>query len=132
LAYVHVSTGGFTETGGIAALTAGENTDNMTYSLLGARAATVMFIDGVHITPHASAAWQHAFDDVTTDMALAFSGSGASFVVAGVPIARDSAFLDAGLDFKIAPDATLGISYQGQLASDVQDHGISGRLDWRF
>ena len=61
-----------------------------------------------------------------------FAGSGASFVIAGVPIARDSAFIEAGLDFKIAPDATLGVSYNGQLASDAQDHGISGRLDWRF
>jgi outer membrane autotransporter protein len=74
LAYVHVSTGGFTENGGIATLSAGENTDNMTYSLLGARAASVMFIDGMPVTPHASAAWQHAFNDVTTDMALAFAG----------------------------------------------------------
>jgi outer membrane autotransporter protein len=132
LAYVHVSTGGFTESGGIAALTAPENDENVTYSTLGARAATTMFIDGMHVTQHASAAWQHAFGDVTTDMALAFAGNGAGFIIAGVPIARDSAFLEAGLDFRIAPDTTLGISYQGQIASDVQDHGLSGRLDWRF
>lgn len=132
LAYVHVSTGGFTESGGIAALTARENDENVTYSMLGARAATTMFIDGMHVTPHASAAWQHAFGDVTTDMALAFAGNGAGFTVSGVPIARDSAFLEAGLDFRIAPDTTLGVSYQGQVASDVQDHGLSGRLDWRF
>jgi outer membrane autotransporter protein len=129
---VHVSTGGFTESGGIAALTASEIDDNVTYSMLGLRAATTMFIDGMHVTPHASAAWQHAFGDVTTDMALAFAGSGAGFVISGVPIARNSAFLEAGLDFKIAPDATLGISYQGQIADGVQDHGLSGRLDWRF
>ncbi len=49
-----------------------------------------------------------------------------------MPIARDSAFLEAGLDVKLAPDATLGVSYQGQVSSDVQDHGVSGRLDWRF
>jgi outer membrane autotransporter protein len=91
-----------------------------------------MFIDGMQVTPHASAAWQHAFNDVSTDMALAFSGTNAGFIISGVPIARDSAFLEAGLDFKIAPDATLGVSYNAQLASDVQDHGVSGRLDWRF
>jgi uncharacterized protein YcgI (DUF1989 family) len=37
------------------------------------------------------AAWQHAFNDVTTDMALAFAGTNAGFIVCGVPIARDSA-----------------------------------------
>lgn len=130
--YVHVSTGGFTENGGIAALAASGNDQNVTFSTLGTRTATVMFIDGMHVTPHASAAWQHAFGDVTADMALAFAGNGAGFAIAGVPIARNSALIEAGLDFKIAPDATLGVSYNGQLASDVQDHGISGRLDWRF
>ena len=34
--------------------------------------------------------------------------------------------------FRIAPDTTLGVSYKGQVSSDVQDHGLSGRLDWRF
>jgi uncharacterized protein with beta-barrel porin domain len=43
-----------------------------------------------------------------------------------------SAFLDAGIDVRIAPGAALGLSYQGQIASDVQDHGLSARLDWRF
>jgi outer membrane autotransporter protein len=65
-------------------------------------------------------------------MALAFAANGAGFTVSGVPLARDSALLQAGLDFRIASDATLGLSYTGQLAGDVQDHGITGRLDWRF
>jgi outer membrane autotransporter protein len=132
LAYVHFGTDGFTESGGIAALTAGDSSDDMTYSMLGLRAAGTMTMAGTDVTPHVSAAWQHAFGDVTTDMALAFNTGGAGFIISGVPIARDSALLEAGLNFEVAEDATLGVSYQGQLSSDVRDHGVNGRLDWRF
>jgi hypothetical protein len=36
------------------------------------------------------------------------------------------------LDFALGPDAVFGISYAGQLASDLQDNGVQGRLDVRF
>ena len=35
------------------------------------------------VTPHLSAAWQHAFDDVTPDAALAFADTGIGFTVYG-------------------------------------------------
>jgi outer membrane autotransporter protein len=70
--------------------------------------------------------------DVTPDMALAFSSNGIGFGVSGVPIARDSALVEAGIDMALAPDATLGVSYQGQLAGDIEDHGIRGNFNWRF
>jgi outer membrane autotransporter protein len=132
LAYVHVDTGGFTESGGVAALTSAGGDIDTGYSTLGVRAATELLIDGMVAIPHVAAAWQHAFNDVTADAALAFSGTAANFVVSGVPIARDAALIEAGVRVEVARDAMLGVSYQGQLASDVQDHGISGRLDWRF
>jgi hypothetical protein len=33
---------------------------------------------------------------------------------------------------KVDGNTTLGLSYQGQIAGDVEDHGLSGRLYWRF
>lgn len=132
IAYVHVSTGGFTESGGLAALTAAESDEDVGYSTLGLRAAATMRVDGVEVTPRASVAWQHAFGDVNPDMALAFNANGIGLGISGVPIARDSALIDAGVDVAIAPDATIGVSYLGQLAGDVEDHGIKGRFDWRF
>jgi outer membrane autotransporter protein len=132
IAYVHVNTGGFTESGGLAALTAAGSDEDVGYSTLGLRAAATMRIDGVQVTPRASIAWQHALGDVNPDLALAFNANGIGFGISGVPIARDSALVDAGVDLAIAPDATIGVSYLGQLASDVEDHGIKGRFDWRF
>jgi outer membrane autotransporter protein len=84
------------------------------------------------IVPHASAAWQHAFDDMTPEAALAFASTGIGFTVRGVPLAEDSALVDAGVDFTLRPDITLGISYSGQLASDLTDNAVKGRFNWLF
>jgi hypothetical protein len=58
--------------------------------------------------PRASAAWQHAFNGVTPAATLAFQNSGATFIVAGVPIARDSLLTEAGVDLHINRNATVG------------------------
>ena len=132
LAWVRVDADGFTEQGGLAALTSGSNSIDTGYSTLGLRAASELLIGDMVVIPHASVAWQHAFDDVVADAALAFITGGVDFTVAGVPIARDAALIEAGLMFNVDRDTTLGLSYQGQIAGNVEDHGLSGRLDWRF
>ncbi|RUU88386.1 autotransporter domain-containing protein [Mesorhizobium sp. M7A.F.Ca.MR.176.00.0.0] len=75
--------------------------------------------------------WRHAFGDVRPDTALAFAG-GSSFAIKGVPIAKNAALLEAGLDVNITENATFGIAYQGQIASDAQTHGFSAKLGVRF
>ena len=84
------------------------------------------------MTPHASVAWQHAFGDMSPGAALAFNSNGIGFGITGVPIAQDTALIEAGLDVQVAPQAVVSVSYQGQLAGDVQDNGIRGNVDWRF
>lgn len=56
----------------------------------------------------------------------------APFVIAGVPIARDSALGEAGLDLAIGRNATIGVSYVGQLARNVHDHAAKGKFTWKF
>ena len=51
---------------------------------------------------------------------------------AGVPIARGSLLAEAGLDLAIGRNATLGVSYVGQIASNVSDHAAKGRFSWKF
>jgi len=58
----------------------------------------------MQVTPHLSAAWQHAFDDVTPDAGLTFAATGIGFTV------------------------TAGVSYSGQFG----DHAIKGRFTWLF
>ena len=54
------------------------------------------------------------------------------FAIAGVPIARDSLLAEAGLDLAIGRNATLGVSYVGQIARNVQDHAAKGKFSWKF
>jgi hypothetical protein len=58
----------------------------------------------MQVVPHLSAAWQHAFDDVTPGAALAFASTGIGFGIEGVPLAEDSALIDAGFDVALGPN----------------------------
>lgn len=135
LAYVHLSTNSFTEAGGAAALVGMRNSEDIGYSTLGARAATSFVLpNGMTATPRASAAWQHVYGTVAPSAALAFAAAPGTigFEVTGVPLARDAALLDAGLDVQVTRQATLGVSYLSQLADHLQDNAVKGNFRWRF
>ncbi len=132
LAYVSVDTDSFKEHGGSLASLRGNTDQDVGYSTLGLRAASTIHWGEMLLTPHLSAAWQHAFDEVTPGAALAFATTGIGFNVYGVPLAEDSALIDAGLDFALGPNTTAGVSYSGQFGDGVQDNGVKGRLTWLF
>ncbi len=88
LAGVRIDTGSFKEHGKLAALRSGGFDEEVSCSTLGLRTAATMQLDGAVITPHVSVAWQHAFDDVTPEAALAFASTGIGFDVTGVPLAQ--------------------------------------------
>lgn len=133
LAWVHLDTASFTEAGGDSALTGTGTRDDVGYSTLGARAATNYLLpNGMALIPRASLAWQHAFGSVTPTSSLAFASTGIAFGVTGLPLARDAALVEAGFDLRIHPQATVGVSYSGQLADGAQDHSVKGNFVWRF
>jgi fibronectin-binding autotransporter adhesin len=133
LAWVHLDTRSFTETGGVSALAGTGNKDDVGYSTLGARAATYYPLqNGMALIPRASVSWQHAFGAVTPTAALAFQSTGAAFGIAGVPLARDAALVEAGGDLQLTAHAKVGISYAGQLAHGAHDHSVKGNFTWRF
>jgi outer membrane autotransporter protein len=133
LAVVHVHTGSFAETGGLAALAGARVDKTVGYSSLGARAATNYVLrNGAVLVPHASVAWQHALSDITPSETLAFQNPGVPFLIAGVPLARDSALIDAGADWRVTRAIRTGVAYSGQLSSRVHDHGVKGNFTWDF
>lgn len=71
--------------------------------------------------------WRH----VRPQTALVFAG-GSSFGIEGVPIARNAALLEAGVNVDVTENATLGIAYQGQIASNAREHGFSAKFGVRF
>ncbi len=133
LAYVHVHDAAFLESGGLAALSGSASDLGIGYSSLGLRAGTMwMLANGTVLVPHAAATWQHAFGDVTPTAALAFQSTGAAFSVSGVPIANDTAVIEAGLDWRITAQIKLGIGYQGELAKTAQTQMAKGNFTWNF
>jgi len=133
LAYVSVNSDNFHERGGSLSSLNGRSTDETVgYTTVGLRAAQTMTWSAMQVTPHISAAWQHAFDDVTPDAALAFASTGIGFTVYGVPLAQDAALIDTGLDLALGPRTTAGVSYSGQFGDRVADNAVKGRLTWLF
>lgn len=130
-AYVRLNTDGFTEQGGAAALHAiGQSTD-ATFSTLGLRASTGFALGGIATALRGSLGWRHAYGDVTPVSVQAFAG-GDAFSVAGVPIAKDAAVINGGIDMAVSRNAVLGISYDGRLAGSAQEHAFKANFNVRF
>lgn len=131
LAHVHVDTTDVSEKGGAAALNVGDDANDTTFTTLGLRAATDFDIGSARTTARGMIGWRHAYGDVLPTVTQALSG-GDPFTVTGAPIAKDSIAVEAGLELAISPAAVVGFSYQGQIASTGQDHGVRADLNVRF
>ncbi len=131
LAYVNLTTGAFGETGGAAALTARGDASGVTFTTLGLRAASSFMLGSVGATARGSLGWRHAFGDTVPGASLAFAGGG-PFSVAGAPIAKNAAVVEAGIDVALTPAATLGFSYGGQFGSGAIDQTVKGTFGVRF
>lgn len=122
---------GFTETGGAAALSATSQTMDTTLSTLGLRFDAALPVRFAEARGRIGVAWEHAFGDTTPLSSHGFAGAG-GFVVAGTPLARDRALLEAGLDVTLTPRARLDLSYQGRLDGASRSQGVNGALRIRF
>ncbi|TPK89448.1 autotransporter domain-containing protein [Mesorhizobium sp. B2-4-17] len=131
LAYVSLHTDGFTETDGASALTSAGTSTNATFTTLGLRGSTGFMLGGVDATARGMLGWRHAFGDVAPTSSFAFAG-GDAFTIAGVPVARDAAVVEAGLDLDMSANATLGLSYTGQFGGGTVDQGAKINLGLRF
>jgi outer membrane autotransporter protein len=132
LAYVNLDTDGFTEKGNAAALTSGSANTDAALTTLGLRASTRLALGEMAATLKGMAGWRHAFGDVTPNAAMRFASGGDTFTIGGVPIARDAAVIEAGLDVALSPVATLGVSYGGQFGSGVTDQSVRANFNMTF
>lgn len=108
LAYVNLHTGAFSETGGGAMLRGASQTNEATFTTVGVGASHAFNVVGVDVAARGAIGWQHVFGDTVPTSVHAFSG-GDAFSISGVPIGKDAARLEAGLDFALTRDATLGL-----------------------
>lgn len=130
LAYVSLHTDSFTEQGATAALASRSNTTETTFTTLGLRASAPLSL-GTDAKVRGMLGWQHAFGDTSPLSTMAF-GTGSAFSVAGTPIAEDAAIIEAGIDFALTGNASLGITYTGQFGSGTTQNAVDAKLDVRF
>ncbi|MGR4869815.1 autotransporter outer membrane beta-barrel domain-containing protein [Variovorax sp. LARHSF232] len=129
LAYAHLSTDSINEQGGPAALTGGGDSFDSTFSTLGAR-ATAQIDERTRLT--GMVGWRHAFGETTPQSTVAFAGTATTFVIGGVPLARNVAVLEAGVEAQLAKNLRIGAWYAGQFGSGLRDNGIKATLSYRF
>jgi fibronectin-binding autotransporter adhesin len=126
LAYVNLHTNRFTETGSAAALAGRSANADVTFSTLGLR--IIKDIDPAGTTNlYTSMGWRRAFGDRTPSTTMSFASGGDAFSITGVPIARDAAVLEAGVETVIAKGLTLGAAYSGQLSRPLK-----AVIGWKF
>jgi outer membrane autotransporter protein len=133
LALVHHHTNGFTETGANSALTTDGIDKTLGFSTIGMRFATrYNLANGQVLIPRFSAAWQHAFGNLTPTATLTFQSTGTGMTIAGTPLARDMLLTETGFDVRIAPNRMLGLFYSATVAQDSVEHALRGKYEWRF
>ncbi|MBN8941336.1 MAG: autotransporter domain-containing protein [Rhizobiales bacterium] len=132
LAYVHLHTNRFAERGGTAALTSPGTATDATFTTLGLRVSTTFEVNGASLTAKGTLGWRHAFGDVRPLSAMRFAGGGAAFTIGGVPITRDAAVVEAGLDYAVTPNAALGVSYNAQYGFGLSDQSVRANFNIRF
>ncbi|MDQ0316300.1 autotransporter-associated beta strand repeat-containing protein [Amorphus orientalis] len=133
LAYVNLNTDGFTETGGVAALTSQGDATDITYSTLGLRGSASAAIGaGMNATVQGMVGWRHMYSASTPTSAFAFAAGGTPFTVAGVPFAKDTLLLDAGLNVSVRNSLSLGAAYSGEFGDGSADQSVGGTLAWTF
>jgi len=130
-AYVNLHTESFTEKGGAAALESKSSSSDSVVTTLGLRPEVRFGLGDMVTVATGMIGWQHAFGDVTPETQLAFDG-GDAFGIRGVPMARDTVLVEAGLALKLTDSVSFGASYQGQFGDGVSDNGFNARLGVEF
>jgi outer membrane autotransporter protein len=65
-----------------------------------------------------------------TEMRYLAGGDG--FAIAGLPVTRDAAIVEAGFDVALSRQARIGISYNGQIGSGLADHAAKASVGFSF
>lgn len=131
LAWVNLHTDGFREIGSAAALIGEAQATDTTFTTLGLRATGALALGGLSVTASGTLGWRHAFGALTPLATLAFAG-GTPFTIAGVPIARDAAVVEAGLDMQVMRNTQLGLFYGGQFGGGASDQSVRANINVAF
>ncbi|QBL95360.1 hypothetical protein KSAC_31810 (plasmid) [Komagataeibacter saccharivorans] len=133
VAYVNMMTNAFHEHGGPDALDGRKTDTGVTFSTFGFRASQTMRSGNTFITPHIMVGYRHGFGLTipTTHEIFAAAGAG-DMDIAGVPLAADSAVVNAGFSIKASDRLDMGLSYVGQYGVQAIDNGVRFRITYKY
>ncbi|PTU74695.1 autotransporter domain-containing protein [Pseudomonas mangrovi] len=129
LSWSQVASDSFTEKGGNAALHGDSQNEDMTATTLGLRSQVLL--NNGQFQLDAGLGWQHNYSDVNPQASLNFLGSSA-FTVEGASISRDTALVDLGASYRIAPGVTIRAGYTGQFGDNLSSNGGNLTLNWEI
>jgi fibronectin-binding autotransporter adhesin len=129
-AAIRIHQNGFTEAGGVAALTGLARDFDLGTTTLGVR--TEIAFASVPLTLKTTLGWRHAFGDVVPWTLLAFQGGAQAFSIAGVPIDRDAFVAEAALDYAVTSSVRIGVSASSQIGGRASDYALKGHIEVSF
>lgn len=129
--YVHVGTQGFSESGGVSALSVAPGSLEAFFTTLGLRAETEFELENdMTVSLSGGVGWRHAFgDDPVAQSALA---GGTVFTTTGAGLVHDAAVVDASVGVSTLEGSTFGVSYGGQLSGSANEHAVRAKLSLSF
>ncbi|MEG3151537.1 autotransporter domain-containing protein [Sphingomonas sp. ZT3P38] len=121
---LRAKTDAFVESGGAAALAGARATEDSTVVTLGARfetaSAGAFSMGGV-------IGWQHGFGRLDPVGVHRFAG-GDPFTILGAAQSRNAGIANVEARFRLSPNVSIGVSYDGVLGTAGQDHAVKGAL----
>jgi uncharacterized protein with beta-barrel porin domain len=128
-------TPGYSETdltGGGFGLSYGAVNATDTRSELGARVDNLQIVAGMPLILRGRLAWAHDWVSNPSQSAVFESLPGASFIVSGAPIPKNSALTSAGAELKIDTNWSLMTKFDGEFASGSQTYAGTGTLRYTW
>jgi outer membrane autotransporter protein len=128
---LRLHTEGFVESAGPSALVGAARNYDLGTTTVGVR-AEVRVSEELPLTIRGLLGWRHAYGDVAPDALLAFQDGASPFSITGTPVDRDALVTEAGLEWQVTRDISLGASYTGQIGDRAQDHAAKGHFTLRY
>ncbi|MFL1499690.1 autotransporter domain-containing protein [Pseudomonas sp. S191] len=125
----------FKETGGLAALNVGSQTQKNLSSTFGLRLATVYHFDNrMSLTPHLSTSWKHLYGEVESQVRQSSRAAPLidAFTITGTSLDRNSLDLQTGLDLALSTQHSVGLTYSAQAGTNSRSQGLMGQWKMSF
>jgi autotransporter-associated beta strand protein len=126
--HTRLKTDGFTEQGGVAALSVDSERDDYTSATLGVRAAWDL---GQRARLEAGLGWQHAFGDTDISRTMRMA-AGSGFEVRSVALAENAAVGEFGVSLQTSQASRLSMMLQGASGDGETAYGAQLSWGWSF